>query len=251
MKWVVGGFTEVPKHSFTILSTGSGQRSIWGDGDGVDVTTVSGEVVFKTEVAQVPDFEGFIPRSGDDDWVLGGWAELDGADPFVVAVFAFLRPFEFSQSVPKFDGLVSAGRDDLSVISGESDGEYVVLVSSESGGGDSSFQIPQSQGFIPRSGNCELTARTDDNIGNEVVVSLQSFHWVSVSFTVSVELPDDQGLVSGGGDEHVWELWVGSDLGNPTAVAREGAFQGHDFLASHFNKFFCFFFLFLSLSISI
>lgn len=151
MKWVVGGFTEVPKHSFTILSTGSGQRSIWGDGDGVDVTTVSGEVVFKTEVAQVPDFEGFIPRSGDDDWVLGGWAELDGADPFVVAVFAFLRPFEFSQSVPKFDGLVSAGRDDLSVISGESDGEYVVLVSSESGGGDSSFQIPQSQGFIPRS----------------------------------------------------------------------------------------------------
>jgi len=141
-----------------------------------------------------------------------------------VAVFAFLRPFKFSQGIPEFDGLVSAGRDDLSVVGGESDGEYVVLVSSEPGGGDTSFQIPESESLIPGSGNSELTARADDDVGDEMVVSLQSFHWVTVSFTVSVQLPDDQGLVSGAGDEHIWELWVGGDLGDPTAMSLEGTF---------------------------
>lgn len=194
---------------------------------------MAGKVVFEAKVGQVPDFEGFVPGAGDDDWVLGGWRELDGGDPFVVAVLAFLAPFKFSEGVPEFDGLVSAGRDDLSVVGGESDGEYVVLVSSEPGSSDTSFQIPESESLIPGSGNGELTARADDDVGDEVVVSLQSFHWVTVGLTVSVQLPDDQGLVSRGGDEHVGELWVGGDLGYPASVALEGTFQGHDFLASH------------------
>jgi len=230
----VGRFAEVPKHGFTVLSTGGGEGSIWGNGDGVDVTVVAAEVVLEAEVAQVPDFEGLVPGARDDNWVLGGWGELDGGNPFGVAVFAFLRPFEFSEGVPELDGLVSAGRDDLSVVGGESDGEYVVLMSSESGGGDASFKIPQSEGLVPGSRNGELTARADDDIGDEVVVSLQSFHWVSVSFTISVHLPDDEGLVSGRRDEHIWELWVGGDLGNPTTVSLEGTFQGHDFLSGHF-----------------
>lgn len=197
VKWVMSGFTKIPEHSFSVLSTAGSEGSIRAYGYGVDVTVVAGEVVFEAKVAEVPDFESLVPRSRNDDWVLGGWAELNGADPFVVAVFAFLTPFKFSEGIPQFDGLVSAGRDDLSVVGGESDGEYVVLVSSESGGGDSSFEIPEAEGLVPGSGNGELTARADDDVGDEVVVSLQSFHWVSVGFTVSVQLPDDEGLVSG------------------------------------------------------
>jgi len=245
VKWVVGGFAEIPKHGFSVLSTGSSQGSIWGDGDGVDVTGVAGEVVFKAKVGQVPDFQGFVPRAGNDDWVLGGWGELDGGNPLGVARFTFLTPFELTQSVPEFDGLVSAGGDDLSVVGGESNGEYVVLVSGKPGGGDTSFEVPKSEGLVPRGGNGELTAAADNNIADKVIVALQSFHWVSVGFTVSVQLPDDQGLVSGRRDEHIWELWVGGDLGNPATVAFEGSGQGHDFLASHF---FCFWFFSVSVS---
>lgn len=61
VKWVVGGFAEVPKHSFTVLSTGGGKGSIWRDGDGVDVTAVAGKVVLEAKVGQVPDFQGFVP----------------------------------------------------------------------------------------------------------------------------------------------------------------------------------------------
>lgn len=32
---------ELPEHGDTVLSTGSTERSIWGDGDGVDVTSVT------------------------------------------------------------------------------------------------------------------------------------------------------------------------------------------------------------------
>lgn len=122
---------------------------------------------------------------------------MDGGNPLGVTVLAFLTPFKFTQGVPEFDGLVSTGGDDLSVVGGESDGKYVVLVSSESGGGDTSFKIPKSEGLVPRSGDGELTAAADDDVTDKVVVALQSFHWVSVSFTISVQLPDDQGLVSG------------------------------------------------------
>jgi len=61
VKWVVGGFTQVPKHSFTVLSAGGSQGSVWGDGDGVDVTRVAGKVVLEAKVGQVPDFQGFVP----------------------------------------------------------------------------------------------------------------------------------------------------------------------------------------------
>merc|ERR1712226_913063 len=209
---VVCALAQIPEHSLTVLSAAGSKRSIWRD----------------------------------DDWVLGGWRELHGAHPLVVAVLALLAPFELTEGVPELDGLVSAGGDDLSVVGGEGDGENVVLVAGESGGGDASFEVPESQGLVPRGGNGELAAGADDDVGDEVVVALQSLHWVTVHITVSGETPDDEGLVSGGGDEHFWELWVGSNLGNPATVALERALQGHDFLASH-NEFFC---LFFSVSVS-
>jgi hypothetical protein len=240
VEWVVCALAQVPEHSLTVLSATSGQRSIWRDGNGVNVSGMTAKVVLEAKVAQVPDLQGLVPRARNDDWVLGGWRELNRAHPLAVAVLALLAPLELAQSVPELDGLVSAGGDDLSVIGGEGNGEYVVLVAGESGGGDTSFEVPESEGLIPRSGDGELTARADNDVRDEVVVSLQSLHWVTVHITVSVEVPDDEGLVSGGGDEHIWELWVGSNLSYPATVALEGTLQGHNFLASH-NFFVCFF----------
>jgi len=242
----VCALAQIPEHSLTVLSAAGSKRSIWRDGDSVNVTGVAAEVVLEAKVAQMPDLQGLVPTTRDDDWVLGGWRELHGAHPLVVAVLALLAPFELTEGVPELDGLVSAGGDDLSVVGGEGDGENVVLVAGESGGGDASFEVPESQGLVPRGGNGELAAGADDDVGDEVVVALQSLHWVTVHITVSGETPDDEGLVSGGGDEHFWELWVGSNLGNPATVALERALQGHDFLASH-NEFFC---LFFSVSVS-
>jgi len=241
VEWVVCALAQVPEHGLTVLSATGGEGSVWGDGDGVDVSGVAAEVVLEAKVAQVPDLQGLVPTAGNDDWVLGGWRELHGANPLVVAVLALLAPLELAQSVPELDGLVSAGRDDLSVVGGEGNGEYVVLVAGESGGGDTSFEVPESEGLVPRSGDSELTARADNDVRDEVVVALQSLHWVTVHITVSVEVPDDEGLVSGGGDEHIWELWVGSNLSYPAAVALERALQGHDFLTSHNDFFVCFF----------
>jgi len=194
---------------------------------------------------QIPDSDGWAASSAEPVSV---WTEDESADIVgtlqTVAVLALLAPLELAQGVPELDGLVSAGRDDLSVVGGEGNGEYVVLVAGESGGGDTSFEVPESEGLVPRSGDSELTARADNDVRDEVVVALQSLHWVTVHITVSVEVPDDEGLVSGGGDEHIWELWVGSNLSYPAAVALERALQGHDFLTSHNDFFVCFFFCF-------
>jgi hypothetical protein len=62
-----------------------------------------------------------------------------------------------SQSVPKLDGLVPGGRDDLPVVGRERDREDVVGVTDESTGGRSRVEVPQSEGVVPRRGEGELT----------------------------------------------------------------------------------------------
>lgn len=158
MQWVLSGVAEVPKFSLTVLATGSGEGSVWGDGDGVDETGVTAELGLELEVGQVPDFDSFVPTAGDDDWVRSGRAEFDIGDPFRVRVLTFLRPLEFTESVPKLDGLIATGRNNLTVISGESYGEHVVFVTDEAGAGGTLFKIPQAEGVVPGAGHAELTA---------------------------------------------------------------------------------------------
>ena len=50
--------------------------------------------------------------------------------------------FTFSKGVPKLDGSVSRSRNNLSVISGEGNGENISGVSNESSSGESSVKIP-------------------------------------------------------------------------------------------------------------
>ena len=59
-----------------------------------------------------------------------------------------------------------------------------------------------------------------------------------VSGLVPVELPDNERLVPGAGEDHVRVLGVGGDLGHPAIVAPQGATElqslGHSLLLLHF-----------------
>jgi len=48
---------------------------------------------------------------------------------------------------------------------------------------------------IPRSGKSELAIRRDNDVGNEVVVSVKNAFWVTERVLVSGQLPDDDGFV--------------------------------------------------------
>jgi len=54
-----------------------------------------------------------------------------------------------TQSVPQFDGAITGSGDNLTVVSGESDGENVLGVTNESSGGVTRGEIPKSEGTVP------------------------------------------------------------------------------------------------------
>ena len=54
---------------------------------------------------------------------------------------------------------------------------------------------------------------------------MQRAFWVAVGALVAGQVPDDQGLVAGSRQEHVWVLERGSEGRNPSAVALEGTLE--------------------------
>jgi hypothetical protein len=138
------------------------------------------------------------------------------SSPFGVTIFGDVE-LAFTQSVPQLDGSVSGSGDDLSVVSGEGDAkgrvdgllvqdisitidviysrQNITGVTDESSSGFTSVQVPQSQSLVPRSGQGELTVGRDDNVGDEVVVTVQDLLGVTVFAVFSGELPDDDLLV--------------------------------------------------------
>lgn len=77
---------EVPEHGLSVLSSGGTERTIWGDGDGVDVSGVADVVGLQAAVSEVPDLDDLVPSSGDDHWIAVRWRESDGRNPVGVAV---------------------------------------------------------------------------------------------------------------------------------------------------------------------
>lgn len=132
--------------------------------------------------------------------------------------------FANSQSVPQFDGSVAGGGNDLTVVSRESDGKDILGVSNKSSGGVSGGKVPEAESSVPRSGESELSIGGDDNVADEVGVSLKTALGDTVLSVFTGQVPHDDGLVTGSGEEHVWEDWGGCDLGNPPVVPLEGSF---------------------------
>jgi hypothetical protein len=98
-------FVQVPKHGSVVLTTRSGQGTIGGDANGVEVSGVSDEVVAELAVGEVPDLDETIPSGRDDEWDRLGRRETDARDPFGVS-FGFTADLvlAFSEGVPETDG---------------------------------------------------------------------------------------------------------------------------------------------------
>ena len=103
--------------------------------------------------------------------------------------------FALSESIPKLDGLVTGARDNLPVISTEADREDIRGVADESAGGETGVEVPEPEGVVPGGRQRELAIRRDDDVGDEVVVSVKDALRVTVGLLLAGELPDDNGLV--------------------------------------------------------
>lgn len=195
------------------------------------------EVGLEVEVGQVPDLDFGIPAARDDDWVVGGWAELNSRHPFGMALVSagstLLDPLALAKSVPKSDRLIATATDDLSVVGTESDAHDVVLVALEDGAGDAALDIPETKGLVPRSRNGKSTARTDNDVAHKVAVAFEGSKRNAIrNILVRVlagQLPDKKGLISRGRDKHIRVDWTAGDLSDPALVVFEGAPQRHDF----------------------
>lgn len=101
----------------------------------------------------------------------------------------------FSQCIPKFDGLVTRTGDDLPVISAEADRQNIGSVANEAASSQAGVEVPKTKCVVPGGGKGKLTVRRDDNVRNEVVMSMKNFLGESVAIIVTRQLPDDNCLV--------------------------------------------------------
>lgn len=134
-----------------------------------------------------------------------------------------------TEGVPKLDRSVTGAGNDLAVVGGEGNGEDIVGVANEAAGGVASGELPEAEGLVPGRGksvgtiggdnllcNCQLSLPFDVlasqllavmdityAVGDDVGVTVQTPLRVSVRGLVASEVPDDQGLVAGSGQEHV------------------------------------------------
>jgi len=175
----VFGFVQVPQHGSSILSTRSTQRSIWRDGNSVDVASMTNVVGLKATGREFPNLDQLIPTRADNDRVLRIWAESDTRNPFRVTLLSD-GELAVSESVPELDGAVSRSRDDLSVVCRKGDGENVVAVTNESAGGGTGGKLPEAKSLIPRGRESVGTIRGDHAVRDNVGVTVKGSLWISV-----------------------------------------------------------------------
>lgn len=230
---------DVPEHGGTILTTGSAERAIGGDNDGVDIALVTNEVILDLELSHVPDLDNLVPTSGNEGGDLGVGGEADARDPLLVAI-SVQGVLALTESVPELDGLVAGTRDNLAVIGGDSDGEDILLVADEAESAVTGLDVPETDRTIPRSGKgieAVLVVNGEGEVLDEVVVAGEALNGDSegVGGLIALDLPDDDGLIAGSGDDEIRLISVGSDGGDPTVVALQLTLE-NKLLSGHSRK---------------
>lgn len=155
----VFAFSEVPQHGSSIFSTGSAKRTVRGNSDGVDVSSVAIKVGLQLSLGEIPNLDGLVPATGNDQRSGGVRGKFNRANPFSVSVRVLSSPngeLAFSEGIPQLDGFVSRSGNNLTIVSRESNAENILGVSGENAGSFSVVQIPQSKGSIPRTRESKL-----------------------------------------------------------------------------------------------
>lgn len=216
-------FTEIPEHGNAVLATRGAQGAIRRDGDGVDVASVANEVGADLAVGEVPDLDELVPATGDDDRVASHRGEANAGHPFRVRVAILNRVLALAERVPQLDSLVSGARDDLTVVDGEGNGQHILSVTDEASGGGTSVQVPEAEGTIPGAREGKLAIGGDHDVLDEVRVAVKAAARVAVVFFLTGEVPEDNSLITGGGQQNVRVVQRGRDGGDPVFVSAEGA----------------------------
>lgn len=109
---------QIPQQSLAILSAWSAQWTIRWNSNGVQVSIVAIVIQLQFAVGQIPNLDGTIPASANNDWIdLIGW-ESNAWNPIAVSIFLDCI-LALSQSIPQLDGLVAWSRDNLTIVSWE------------------------------------------------------------------------------------------------------------------------------------
>jgi len=156
-----------------------------------------------------------------------------------------------TEGVPQLDGAVTGTGDDLTVVGGEADGKDVVVVADETAGGLAGGKLPEAEGLVPGRGQSVGAVGGDHTVRDDVRVTVEGALGVAVGGLITGKVPDDEGLVTRTGKEHVGAetllayardirdycklllLEGGSEGGDPAGVALKGAAE--DELLSHFD----------------
>lgn len=144
------------------------------------------------------------------------WSNSDLGDPVGVTQ---QNVGTVTNGVPDSDGLISGSRDNLRRVGVNGNGQNVTGVADKSSFRVTGSQVPQSQGLIPRSGNSVVTVSRDNNILDDVRVTLVRSDWNTELLFVFSQLPGDQSLISGTGNQQVWLSSRGRQRGDPAVVA--------------------------------
>lgn len=155
--------------------------------------------------------------------------------------------------VPELDLTIGTRGEDVSAVVGNGAGEDFLGVSvlSETLGGLSSTEVPQSEGSVPGGGEEVVVVVGEGEVTDEVGVTgelLDGLSEISQTLGLVVELPDEDGPVSGGSDQHLSVLVLllgvsGLNGGDPIGVALEvadflgvdGAFFSHHKIIFNIN----------------
>jgi len=118
----------------------------------------------------------------------------------------------------------------LSVVSREGNAQNVLGVANESSGGGARVQVPQTESSIPRARESELAVRRDDDILDEVGVSLEGSPWDTVFDGIGGQAPDKDGLVTRTGDDNLLVALRSANLSSgdgsdPTCVALQKSYE--------------------------
>jgi hypothetical protein len=114
--------------------------------------------------------------------------------PFGVTFLLDIK-LAFAESIPQLDGAVTAATDDLSVISGEGNGEDIRSVANKAAGSKTSVKVPETKSVVPGRGQSELAVGRYHNVGYEMVVTTKDFLRTPVLRFVLCELPNNNCLI--------------------------------------------------------
>lgn len=205
---------EVEDADLLVLSTGDDEVASGGNSDGIDAAVVDLDAVLDVEGLVVPDLKVAVPADGGEvlsaSGLGGGGDESDLGDPVAVVVLLDCV-LAVTLDVPELDLAISAGGEDISTVAGDSAREdlFGMAVLNETLSGLSGSQVPKTQRAIPGGRKEVVVVVGEGEVADEVGVAselLDGLSEVRGALGLVVELPDEDGSVTGGSDQYLGVL---------------------------------------------